>query len=304
MPDPELGGLLALPQPDLDRLDPAWLRAAVRRPYADRGACDPVAAVHDALVPAPHPVPVRVYVPEGVGPFGVVVFLHGSGWTIFDLDSYDFECRAIAATAGVVVVSVGYRLAPEHRFPAAVIDVLEAVRWATAGAPGFGGDPSRVAVAGDSAGGNLAAVACQRLLACGGPMPLLQALVYPVTDLRGGHASRRDHATDGYLTTTMLEWFERQYVRDDADRLDPRVSPLAAPEVAGLPPAIVVTAGFDPLLDEAVAYADRLEAAGVPVERLHFPTAVHGTFQQGATTRIGREVLERTALAIGRALRP
>lgn len=301
-PDPELAAVLALPSPDVTRLEPTWLREAMRRPLVARQPAHPVASVVDQVVPAPHPVPVRIYVPEGEPPFATVVFLHGSGWVVFDLDSYDFECRALAALSRSVVVSVGYRLAPEHRFPAALVDSLEAVTWAAGAARCFGGSRKRLAVVGDSAGANLAAVVCQRLRDSERQVVHLQALVYPVTDLRGGHPSRKEHATGGYLTTELMQWFERQYVRCDDDRLDPRLSPLLASRFDGLPPALVVTAGFDPLRDEASAYADALDAAGVPVERLHFPTAVHGIFQLGATTRLGRNVLEQTATAIGRAL--
>lgn len=200
----------------------------------------------------------------------VVVFLHGGFWTIGDLDSHDRACRRLVHATGLTVVAVDYRRAPEHPWPAAVDDAVEVVRWAHASA---GGRP--VAVMGDSAGGNLATLACLRLRDEGGPLPALQVLVYPNTDLTLSQPSVRSKGTGWGLTADAVAWGAEQWVPDPARRGDGSVSPLFA-DVHGLPPAVVVTAEHDPLRDEGNAYAARLAAAGVPVRHRCEPGQVHG----------------------------
>jgi acetyl esterase len=232
----------------------------------------------------------------------VLVFFHGSGFVIFDLDTHDHECRMLANLGRVVVVSVDYRLAPEHKFPAAVTDARAALHWVVDHAEGLGADPARLAVGGDSAGGNLAAVVAQVARDEGGPPIAFQLLVYPVTDLRGGHASRVENGKGYLLTTEVMQWFEEQYLNDDTDRTDPRASPLLAASFAGLPRALVITAEYDPLRDEGDEYAQRLQADGVEVAHHRYDGAVHGFFQLSATTDIGRRAVEEAGAALRTAL--
>src|SRR5688500_4701443 len=211
--------------------------------------------------------PARVYRPEGEGPWPTTVFLHGGGFVIGDLDTHDQVCRRLCRDAETVVLSVDYRLAPEHPFPAGVEDAVAATRWAHDHLAELGGD-DRLAIGGDSAGGNLSAVVAQTM-----PDAITaQLLVYPAVDVAGEYQSRVDNAEGYFLELAMMEWFFTHYVTDveGVDPHDPRLSPLHAPSLAGQPPAVVVTAEFDPLRDEGEAYADRLEADGVTVERARY----------------------------------
>jgi len=214
--------------------------------------------------------------PAGGPPAPLVVFYHGGGWVFGDLDSHDSACRLICRDAGVHVLAVDYRLAPEHPAPAAVDDAYAAYRWAREHAAELGADPRRVAVAGDSAGGNLAAVVCRLARDAGDPMPSLQWLIYPVTDQRG-LARSRTLLGDGFLLTKHdVDWFTDCYLqRSGLDRTDPLVSPLLADDLAGLPPALVITAGFDPLRDEGEEYADKLRKAGVAVDHRLMASMIH-----------------------------
>jgi acetyl esterase len=233
----------------------------------------------DRSVPGPAgDSPVRIYTPEGEGPRGVLVYYHGGGFVIGDLDTHDHACRALCKGAGVVVVSVDYRLAPEHRFPAAVEDSWAALEWVAANAASFGGDPARLAVGGDSAGGNLAAVMSLLARDRGGPRLAFQLLVYPGVDIRGSFPSIEENGEGYVLTKGHIEWFRNHYL-GDADPTDLRASPLLAESHAGLPPALIQTAEFDPLRDEGAAYADKLRAAGVPATLTCYEGMVHIFFQ-------------------------
>ena len=205
----------------------------------------------------------------------VVVLLHGGGWTVGDVAGYDGLARRMAAATGAVVLSVEYRRAPEHPFPAAVVDAVAATRWALEHAAELGGDPLRVAVSGDSGGGNLAAVVCQQLRDAGGPQPVAQLLLYPNTSRGADQPSVAAHGGSPFLGLADMAWFTRQYVPRGTDLGDPRISP-AEGRLAGLPAALVVTAGVDPLHDSGVAYAHALQAAGVPVLHLDHPRLPHG----------------------------
>jgi acetyl esterase len=226
-------------------------------------------------------VPVRLYVPDG-DPAALLVYLHGGGWTVGSLQTHDGQCRGFAAGAGVRVLAVGYRLAPEHPWPAAVDDAVAVLRWVADGglaaatdAPGV--DRGALAVGGDSAGGTIAALACLRLRdEAPAAMPVLQLLVYPNTDLTGSSASMAEKAHGWGVDAEMVRWFNRQWVPDESRWADPGVSPLHAPVLSGLPPAIVVTAEHDPLRDEGEAYARRLRDAGVAVTARREPGLVHG----------------------------
>ena len=239
-----------------------------------------VETVEDRMI---EDVPVRLYRPAGLGAgAGVLVWFHGGGWVIGDLQTSDATCRELATRAGCAVVSVDYRRAPEAPFPAAVDDcwaVTSSVAADTAALGLAAGAP--VAVGGDSAGGNLAAVVAQKAAAAGGVPALdLQALVYPVTDLQLGHPSMAENAEGYLLTRDTMHWFREQYLTNEADVINPLASPLLAPDaaLAGVAPALVVTAEFDPLRDEGEAYARRLEAAGVPVKSTRYDGQVHGFF--------------------------
>jgi acetyl esterase len=263
----------------LDTMTPARARAEMERSArVFAGSPPPVARVEDRVLPGPtEPVAARLYVPFDDGTRRpLVVYYHGGGWVIGDLDTHDTACRHLAREADAGVLSIAYRLAPEHRFPAAVDDALAAFRWAAANAAGLGFDPARVAVAGDSAGGNLAAVVAQLAGRDGGPRPVAQLLAYPVTDLSTKHASYRLFAEGFLLTEGDMDWFRAHYLPDDATALDPRASPLLAPDLRGLPPAVVLTCGFDVLRDEGEAYARRLEQAGVRVALRRNAGLIHG----------------------------
>jgi acetyl esterase len=232
------------------------------------------------------PVPARLYLPAQEpggfdGPPPVVVFLHGGGWVLGSVDSHDAVTRFLCRHGRVAVLSVDYRLAPEHPFPAAVEDAVHAVRWARRHGQRWGFDGSRLAVAGDSAGGNLSAVACQQLR--GTPaMPDLQVLVVPGVDFSRRTASRATYGNGFFLTDSEIDWYEGHYLGPDTDRRDPRASPLLADDLSGLPPAYVVVAGFDPLRDEGEAYARALRDAGVPVTLRRHTALVH-PFVNGLT---------------------
>jgi len=243
-----------------------------------------IGAVRDVLTEGAQAIPLRVYRPPGVSDsrrLPVLVYFHGGGWVIGDLETHDVLCRQLTAEAGVSVIAVDYRLAPEHKFPAAADDAWAATRWIATHAAELGVDADRLAVGGDSAGGNLAAVVALLAREAGGPRIALQILLYPVTDLVSESQSYADLA-DGYmLTRDSMRWFRAQYLAKEQDAADWRVSPLRAPSLAGLPPALVVTAGYDPLRDEGEAYARRLREAGVSVDAVSFGGMIHGFVPMG-----------------------
>ncbi len=263
------------PEPPLRTLTPAQARAQLRS-SAGRVVGAPLAMAEVrglSVAGAAGPLTGRLYVPgEDTG--ALVVYYHGGGWVLGDLDTHDSVCRALARSSGARVLSVGYRLAPEHPFPAPVDDALAAFRDAVARAGELGADPARVAVAGDSAGGHLATVTA-RLAAGDERPPAFQLLIYPVTDCVQVSASRMEFAEGFLLTKENMDWYEENFI-GAAERADPRISPLHAGSLAGLAPAMVVTAGFDPLRDEGEAYALRLRSEGVSVLLRRHPGYVHG----------------------------
>jgi acetyl esterase len=237
----------------------------------------PVGAVTELLIPGPvGDIGARHYRPDNDDTGALLVFFHGGGWVVCDLDTHDNVCRMICRDAGIQVLSVAYRLAPEHPAPAGLLDAYAAYRWALEHGGDLGARPGVVAVGGDSAGGNLATVVA-RLGRDDGVPPALQLLLYPVTDLRGGTRSRALFATGFFLTAHDVDWCTQQYLGDSQlDVTDPRVSPLLADHLAGLSPALVITAGFDPLRDEGEAYADRMRDAGVTVDVRRMSSLIHG----------------------------
>jgi acetyl esterase len=263
--------------PALTDLSPADARAVYRlmRPVNTELA---VGGIVDRTVPGPaSDIPVRIYTPGGTGPFPVYVNFHGGGWVIGDLETADAACRDICRTAGCIVVSVDYRLAPEHRFPAAVVDSYAATQWVAANMQEIGGN-GRLAVGGESAGGNLAAVVCQRARDAGGPAIDFQLLLYPVTDCDFERPSYHENGQGYLLEAETMRWFWSLYCADPADRQQPAAAPLRAKNLSGLPPALVITAEFDPLRDEGEAYAAAIAAAGGTVEALRFDGLVHDFF--------------------------
>jgi acetyl esterase/lipase len=237
--------------------------------------------VRNSSVPGPaDAIPVRHYTPvrsDGTGPEPLLVFFHGGGFVVGDLETHDDLCRLLCRDAGVHVMAIDYRLAPEHPAPAAIEDCYAAYRWAREHAAELGADPSRVAVGGDSAGGNLSAVVCQLARNDGIALPALQLLLYPATNFAGDTRSKTLFADGYFLTKKDMDWFRDNYLDGSSlDTADPRISPLLADDLTGLPPAMVLTGGFDPLRDEGNQYADALAAAGVPVDHRQFGQLVHG----------------------------
>ena len=253
------------------------------------------------------PIPLRVYRPAGVASgasLPALVYFHGGGWVIGDLDTHDVQCRQVTAEAGITVVAVDYRLAPEHKFPAAVDDAWAATRWVVSHASALGVDGRRIAVAGDSAGGNLAAVvALLARDAADGPAIALQVLVYPVTDLSSESKSYNDFAEGYMLTRDSMRWFKNHYLKSAGDAEDWRASPIRAKSLAGLPPALVVTAGFDPLRDEGAAYAARLTEGGVRVDYVCYGGMIHGFVPMGRLIDTGNRAISHVAASLRQVLR-
>jgi acetyl esterase len=245
-----------------------------------------LAEVSDLSIPAPHgAIPARLYRPHGLrlrdGLAPALVFFHGGGWVIGDLDSHDLVCRTLADAGELIVISVDYRLAPEHKFPAAVEDAVTATQWVADNAASLGIDAARLCVGGDSAGGNLAAVVAIAARDGNGPAIAGQVLIYPATDFAMAHPSHSEPETSVLLTHSVIRWFRDHYLTGAADIHDWRASPAKAETLIGLPPAYVLTAGADPLRDEGNEYAQRLQDAGVPVTQRHFPGQFHGFFTMG-----------------------
>lgn len=295
-PNPQMGALLGVhasltPTP-IERLTPAEARRqptladAVAQLRQNRGEVSPspqppVAKVESAVIPGPSGVqiPVRVYSPGGDGPHPIIVYFHGGGWVIADLDTYDSSCRALVNQVAAVVISVDYRRAPEFKFPAAHEDCYAALQYVMTNAPQFGGD-TRVAVAGESAGGNMAASVCLMAKERRGRMPLHQLLIYPITNAATGTESYREHANAKPLNAAMMKWFLNHYLPTPAAAQDVRISLLRASsaQLRELPPATVITADIDPLRSEGIDYAQKLQVAGVEVEHANYTGVTHEFF--------------------------
>jgi acetyl esterase len=245
-----------------------------------------------------------VYTPEtaGGGPLPGIVYFHGGGFVYCGLDTHDGTCRSLANASGCTVMSVDYRLAPEHPYPAAPQDCMAAVRFAAERGTEIGMDPSRLAVAGDSAGGNLATVVAMMARDAGGPAIGFQLLVYPVADFAFDTDSYRENAEGYLLTQKMMRSFWGHYLADEGDGRDAYASPLRATSLADLPPALVITAGFDPLRDEGAAYAARLVADGVEARRLHYDGMIHGFFSMGDVIEKGKQAVAEAGRAVRAAL--
>lgn len=275
---------------------PVEARAVMLAQTASLGPPEEVAAIEDRkIATAAQELPVRVYRPQRSRLSTGLVYFHGGGWVLGSIDTHDGLCRSIANAAGCVVVSVDYRLAPEHPFPAATEDAISAVRWVADNAESLGIDRRRVVVGGDSAGGNLAAVATLMARDRGGPPLAGQVLLYPIADCDLNTPSYVNYADHHLLTRDAMAWFFRHYVPAGVSAADPYISPLRADSLRGLPPALVITAECDPLCDEGDAYARRLEAAGVPVQWHCYPGMIHGFIRRHKLLPPGREALNEIA---------
>jgi acetyl esterase len=297
-----LDQLAALAAPPVSQQTPEQARIGFAALAAVGGPPEAPVPTGDRRIPGPAgEIPVRIYRPESAAPLPVVVYFHGGGWVIGDIASHDTIFHRLAGEVPVVVVNVEYRLAPEHRFPAAIEDSDAAVRWVSEHAPEFGGDPARLAVAGDSAGGTLATVAARHARDAGGPPIAFQLLLYPATDLTCSLPSHVENGNGYLLDTDTMWWFIDHYLVD-TDRRDPDASPLFAPDLAGLPPALVVTAGFDPLRDEGEAYAERMEHAGVPVTISRNEGMFHGFYGLDPVLDAAKRATAETIAALRQAL--
>jgi acetyl esterase len=278
--------------PELWSLSPEEARAQMLAMRQDVEK-PPVAKVEDRTILAGgDEIPVRIYTPEGDGPFPALVFYHGGGWVLGDIEYADIACRLMANDAGCVVVSVEYRLAPEHKFPTPLHDCYAALEWVVSNAGMLKVDTNRVAVGGDSAGGNLAAAVSIKARDEDGPKLVHQLLVYPVTDHSFETGSYGENA-DGYmLTRTAMEWFWNHYLNGPEDSENHLVSPLRVADASRLPSATVITAEFDPLRDEGEAYAKKLEAAGVPVTVRRWDGQIHGFFQMSTVLEDGKAAVD------------
>jgi acetyl esterase len=244
---------------------------------------------------------VRVYTPEGDGPFPILAWYHGGGWVIGNLESADGTARNLCVGGQCVVVSVDYRLAPETKFPGPAEDCWAATTWAVNNASSINGDPSRLAVGGDSAGGNLAAAMSLMAADRGGPDIALQVLVYPVTDVNFNTVSYGENAEGTSLTKTTMQWYRDHYLSGKEDAANPYAAPLQAKSLAGQPPALVITAEFDPLRDEGEAYAKRLQEAGVAATATRYDGMIHGFFGMGAVVDKGQQAVDEASAALRKA---
>jgi len=299
---PLIDAMAAMDGPKLHEMEPA----AAREMFAAMRMAPPelpeLASVTDEKVTSPdgHDIPIRVYLPNGADNPGVCVYFHGGGWVIGDIETHDAPCREIAARSGCAVVSVEYRLSPETKYPGPLEDCVAVTEWVAAKGGDIGVDGSRLVVAGDSAGGNLAAAVTLVARERGGPAIAGQVLVYPATDLTLSHPSITENGDGYFLTADAMRWFTGHYGGDAAG--DPLVSPLHAPDHAGLPPALVLTAEFDPLRDEGEAYAAKLEAAGVPTTLHRFDGQIHGFLGMYGMLDDGRTALDEIAAAVRAAV--
>jgi acetyl esterase len=274
-------------------------RALVARRALTSGQAEPIARVEERMIPGlAGDLRLRVYAPVASGRLPVLVYFHGGGWVIGSLDTHDSICRGLANAAGCLLVSVDYRLAPEHKFPAAAEDAYAATVWVADNATMLEADGARLAIGGDSAGGNLAAVVALMARDRAGPAITHQLLLYPVTDYSFDTLSYRENA-DGYgLSRDDMVWFWRHYLSVEAEGEHPYASPLKTDDLSGLPPVLVITAEFDPLRDEGQAYAARLGAAGVRVASTCYPGTIHGFLAMAAVLDQGREAIQEAGAAL------
>lgn len=293
------------PQPKLWEMTPAQGREmyrAIATQLDTQGIA--IGKIENITIPGPGgPIAARTYTPVASGgtALPVLVYFHGGGFVIGDLDTHDALCRQLANESGAKVIAIDYRLAPEHKFPAAADDCYAATKWIENNAPMLGVDPNRIAVGGDSAGGNLAAVVALLAKQKGGPHIVFQLLIYPVTQYRANTGSMKEFAEGYFLEKKSMDYFFDQYTEASIDPNDFKVSPLAAADLSGLPRAYVITAGFDPLKDEGKAYADKLNRAGVAAVYIDYPSMIHGFFGMSAILPQARQAIADAGAALRKA---
>ena len=303
--DPQAKALLDSmpPMPDFSTLDLALIRAGMSAGVLSTEEPEAVAVVENRTIPGTAgEIPVRVYTPQGRAPFPGLVYFHGGGFVLCNLDTHDPVCRSLANAAGCVVVSVDYRLAPEHPYPAGPEDCYAATQWVAKNGSELGIDVSRIAIGGDSAGGNLTAVTALMARDRGGPVLRFQLMIYPVTDCAFGTPSYRENGEGYFLTQGMMRWFWEKYLADPKQGSEGYASPLRAKNLANLPPGLCITAGYDPLRDEGEAYAARLREAGIDVRTSRYPGMFHGFFGMTAQLEKAREALAEASAALRAAL--
>ena len=307
--DPQIEGVLKLIEdaghPEFWQLTPEQARAAFEKtaPILDAKPVE-VFNVENLKIPSPSGnIPLRIYIPaESQQPLPILLWLHGGGFVVGGLNSYDSICRQLTKRAECIVVSVDYRLAPDHKFPAAVEDCFATLQWVVKYAGAFGADPTRIAIGGDSAGGNLSAVTA--ILARDAGLVkniVLQLLIYPCTAVKPDTDSHYQYAEGYLLTRKNMLWFIDNYLNDESDTQDFRYAPLITEDLSHLPPALIIVADHDPLYDEGVAYAGRLRAAGNQVELSDYQGAIHGFYSMSGATDIAKQALEESATALKKA---
>ena len=290
-------------RPPMSETSPAEARQAYLMLSAISGPPADLASIDDLVVPGPAgDIPVRLYRPSGAEVLPIVVYFHGGGFTIGSIETHDLPCQQLAAQSGCVVASVDYRLAPEHPFPAAIDDCWAATRELARRAAELGADAARLAVAGDSAGGNLAAVVTHLAHDEGGPDIAFQLLIYPAVDARMSFPSIKENGDVPFLSEDTMRWFWGNYAGGQDIDVDPKASPLERADLTGLPPAMVITAEYDALRDEGEAYSEALTAAGVATEQRRYDGMPHAFFQMGGLVEPARQAMADAADALRRAL--
>ena len=299
----QLDAIAKLGIPPVNEMTPDEARQQMIVASAALGPPEPVHAVEDQHVPSSAcDIPIRIYKPRSDAALPVVVYFHGGGWVVGSIDTHDNYCRSLANAADMIVVSVDYRLAPEHTFPAAAEDSYEATRWVDDNIESIGGVPGKLAVAGDSAGGNMAAVTALMSRDRGTPDIAFQVLIYPITDYDVETPSYRDFSTGYFLTRDAMIWFWGQYVPHEADRANPYALPMRAESLQGLPPALIVTAEYDPLRDEGEIYAEKLREAGVEATMTRYDGMIHGFTRRTNMYAKARQALDEVASHLKRVL--
>ncbi len=298
-----LRGLESMGLPPIETMSIEQARETIETFRMMMGPPEDMSVVEERTIPGPGgDLRALIYTPEGDGPFPVLVYFHGGGFTAGSIDLVDPICRMLANRSGAIVVAASYRLGPEHPYPAAPDDAYAVVSWVTEHAAEFDGDPARLAVGGDSAGANLATVTCLRSKTEGGPAIVFQLLVYPSVDNTGDYPSFAENGEGYLLTTPLMEWFWANYMGGGTRGDEPYAAPMKAKDLTGLPPAFVITAEFDPLRDEGEAYAARLNEAGVPTDVRRYDGAIHAFFWLPAVVDQGRTAIDAAAAALRKAL--
>jgi acetyl esterase len=299
-----LDKLQEYPQPPMDQVTPEAYRVSRNKMLSFQQNVEPVHKVEDRVLHLEgRDLPIRVYTPEGQAPHPALVYFHGGGWVIGSLDSHDSVCRVLANSAKCVVISVDYRLAPEHKFPAAVEDAYDSLQWIASNPEAFDIDVNRIAVGGDSAGGNLAAVACIMAKERKTPTIIHQLLIYPSTGYRETPPSMWENAEGYFLTREVMKWYQKHYFNNDQEILDPYASPVLYSDLSGLPPAAILTAQYDPIRDVGKIYAETLQENGVDVYYKNYEGLIHAFVNFIGFVPEARDALEEGAGELQKAFK-